>query len=314
MEDVRATRREESLSACPHLPPVAGYEILDELGRGGMGVVYRARQLGLNRVVALKMIPSADATCEDFVRFRAEAHAVARLSHPGIVPIYDVGEHDGMPFYTMEFLGGGNLEQLLARRRIGPREAAALVEQLARAADHAHRHGVLHRDLKPANVLLQIADCRLQIGNPPRPPSPQSAILNLQSAIPKLADFGLARRLDGSGHHTRTGAILGTPSYMAPEQALGRRDQGPAVDVWSLGAILYECLTGRTAFSGTSVLHTLELVRGEDPQAPRTLDPAVPRELETVALRCLEKDPASRYASAADLADDLRRWLDGEPV
>ncbi|MFQ3652334.1 MAG: protein kinase, partial [Gemmataceae bacterium] len=288
MDHLRATRREEIAPGELSLPRfIAGHELLDVIGRGGMGVVYRARQVALQRIVALKLIPSSQARREDLARFWAEAEAVARLSHPHIVPIFELGEHDGLPFYTMEYLPAGNLEQLLERRRLSPTEAATLIEQLARGVQHAHEQGVLHRDLKPANVLLHPA---------------------------KIADFGLARRLDGSGYHTRTGAILGTPAYMAPEQAMGRRDQGPGVDIWALGAMLYECLTGQLPFQGQTVLHTLELARREEPIPPSRLDGRIPRDLETIVLRCLEKDPAARYPSAAALADDLQRWLAGEPV
>jgi tetratricopeptide (TPR) repeat protein len=288
VESLRATRREEPQVGGLTLPRfIAGHEILDEIGRGGMGVVYRARQVALQRIVALKLIPSPQARQEDLARFWAEAKSVARLSHPHIVPIFEMGEHDGLPFYTMEYLSEGNLEQYLERQHFTPTEAATLIEQLAQAVQHAHDQGILHRDLKPANVLLSPA---------------------------KIADFGLARQLDGSGHHTRTGAILGTPAYMAPEQAAGRRDQGPGVDIWSLGAMLYECLTGRLPFQGQSILHTLEMVRREDPIPPSRIDGRIPRDLENIVLRCLEKDPARRYASAADLAADLRRWLAGDPV
>jgi tetratricopeptide (TPR) repeat protein len=285
---LRATRREEPSPLSVSIPRfLAGHEILGEIGRGGMGIVYKARQLALSRIVALKFIPHTNAHREDLARFWAEAEAVAQLSHPHIVPIYDLGEHDGLPFYTMEFLPDGNLEQLLEHGPLTPLHAATLLEQVAQAVQHAHEQGILHRDLKPANVLLHPA---------------------------KIADFGLARRLDGTGHHTRTGAILGTPAYMAPEQAVGRREQGPGVDIWSLGVMLYECLTGRLPFQGSSVLHTLELVRREDPVAPSRIDARIPRDLENIVLRCLEKDPARRYPSAAALAEDLQRWLAGEPV
>jgi hypothetical protein len=272
--------------------PVAlpGYEVLEELGRGGMGVVYKARQVALNRVVALKMIlAGAHAGPADSARFKTEAEAVARLQHPHIVQIFEVGEHDGHPYFALEFLGGG-LDRQLAGTPRPPREAARLVELLARAVHAAHAKGVVHRDLKPANVLLA-AD-----------------------GTPKLTDFGLAKRLDEAGQ-TASGAVLGTPSYMAPEQAGGQGNAvGPAADVYALGAILYECLTGRPPFQAATVLETLEQVRTQEPVAPTRLQPKTPRDLETVCLRCLEKKPGRRYATAEELAEDLRQFRGGEPV
>jgi WD40 repeat protein/tetratricopeptide (TPR) repeat protein len=274
----------------PTTVDVPGYEVLGELGRGGMGVVYRARQVKADRVVALKMIlAGAHAGPEELARFRTEVEAVARLSHPNIVQIYEVGEHNGLPFFSLEFCPGGNFDGRLSGTPLPPREAAALVQTLARAIQAAHVKGVVHRDLKPANVLLA------------------------EDGTPKVTDFGLAKKLDEAGR-TQSGAVVGTPSYMAPEQAAGRATVGPAADVYALGAILYECLTGRPPFRGATALETLEQVCGQEPVPVRRLQPKVPRDLETICLKCLHKEPARRYASAADLADDLRRFLSGEPI
>jgi tetratricopeptide (TPR) repeat protein len=287
---LRDFRKPDTASA-PSLRLIAGYEVLQELGRGGMGIVYLARQGQLGRLVALKMVPSPNASREELIRFRQEAEAVAALSHPGIVPIYEVGEHDGMPFYTMAYQPGGSLEEALDGRPMGPIAAATLLASLADAVHHAHQRGILHRDLKPANVLLT------------------------EEGLPRVADFGLARRLDEQGDRaTRSGAIVGTPAYMAPEQALGNKGLGPGVDVWSMGVILYEMLTGRRPFQGETLLQTLEHVRQQEPLAPQMLSPEVPADLGTICLKCLEKEPGRRYQSAAELADDLRRWLAGVPV
>jgi serine/threonine protein kinase/WD40 repeat protein len=265
-----------------------GYEVLGELGRGGMGVVYQARQLGLDRVVALKMIlEGAAAGPEELARFRREAEAIARLEHPNIVRIYQVGEHRGMPFFSLEYCAGGSLARRIAGRPQPVRQAAELVAVLARAVQAAHEAGVIHRDLKPANVLLD-AD-----------------------GTPKVTDFGLARKLDGASGLTQTGVVLGTPSYMAPEQASGAKDIGPAADVWSLGAILYELLTGRPPFRAATTLDTLVQVVSDCPVPPSRLRGGIPAELEAICLRCLEKDPHRRPASAAALAEDLERFLAG---
>jgi serine/threonine-protein kinase len=279
-------------SAAPDVPAVGGYELLDVLGKGGMGVVYRARQTALNRLVAVKMIqPEVYAGPAERARFRTEAEAAAGLQHPNIVQVYEVGEHDGRPFLALEYVDGGSLADRLGGTPLPARAAAELVETLARAIHYAHERGVVHRDLKPANVLLTAG------------------------GTAKVADFGLAKRLEGEAGQTRTGAVLGTPNYMAPEQAAGRvKEIGPAADVYGLGAILYELLTGRPPFQGTTLLETLEQVRSQTPVPPRLLRPQVPRDLETVCLKCLEKDPGRRYASARDLADELRRYLNGEPI
>jgi WD40 repeat protein len=270
---------------------VSGYEILGELGRGGMGVVYRARQTKLGRLVALKMILSGGHAGEaDLTRFRTEAEAIARLQHPNIVQIHEVGEQGGLPFFSLEFCAGGSLEKKLAGTPLPPKEAAALVETLARAMDAAHQKGVIHRDLKPANVLLT------------------------EDGTPKITDFGLAKKLDEAGQ-TASGAVMGTPSYMAPEQAGGRvAEIGPAADVYALGAILYECLTGRPPFKAVTALDTIMQVVSDEPVRPTQLQPKVPRDLETVCLKCLHKEPARRYESAAALADELRRFLEGRPI
>jgi WD40 repeat protein len=278
--------------AAPGRVVVPGYEILGVLGRGGMGVVYQVRQVALNRVVALKMIlTGAHAAPEVRQRFRREAEAVARLQHPNIVQIHEVGEADGHPFFSLEFCPGGSLADRLNGTPLPAREAARLVETLARAVHAAHDAGIVHRDLKPANVLLGDGD------------------------TPKVTDFGLAKQLDRAADQTASGAIVGTPSYMAPEQAGGRnRELGPWTDVYALGAVLYELLTGRPPFRAESPAETLLLVLTEEPVPPSRLRPNLPRDLESVCLQCLRREPARRYPTAAALADDLRRFLDGRPV
>ena len=273
-------------------PAVRGYEILGELGRGGMGVVYQARQVGLDRLVALKMIlAGAHARKKDLDRFRAEAQAVARFQHPNIVQIYEVGEADGLPYFSLEFVDGGTLAGKIHREPQPPRFAAETIEALARAMQYAHDRGVVHRDLKPANVLLS-AD-----------------------GTPKVTDFGLAKRLEQDSGQTQAGTVLGTPSYMAPEQAMGQVDQvGPPADVYALGAMLYDLLTGRPPFTGSSTLDTLEMVRTREPVPPGQLTAKLPRDLETICLKCLQKESGKRYPSAGELADDLRRYLEGKPI
>jgi WD40 repeat protein/Flp pilus assembly protein TadD/tRNA A-37 threonylcarbamoyl transferase component Bud32 len=291
---------------------ISGYEILGELGRGGMGVVYKARQIKLNRLVALKMIlAGANADPQQRERFRAEAEAVAQLQHPYIVQIYEISEHNDCPFFSLEFVDGGSLAEKLTGAPQPPRLAAHLIRLLALAMHSAHQKGIIHRDLKPGNVLLA-APNELVSGA-------DSLHAEMQAAfrlygIPKITDFGLAKHLDVQSQ-TRTGAILGTPSYMAPEQAEGRAHAiGPATDVYGLGAILYEMLTGRLPFESDSSLTTIRQLLSQDPLPPSQLHPKVPRDLETICLKCLEKEPAKRYHSAEDLAEDLRRFLSDQPI
>src|SRR5262245_41435736 len=263
-----------------------------------MGRVYKAWQRSLGRLVALKVIRTgALATEADRLRFRTEAEAAARLDHPNIVPVYEVGEHDDRPYLAVRYVEGGSLSRYLDRFRDDPRAAAALVAALARAMHHAHERGVLHRDLKPGNVLLE---WRAGDAGPP---------------VPHVADFGLARLLDQDSTLTRTGDLVGTPSYMAPEQASGGAAAiTTATDVHGLGAILYALLTGGPPFAGPTVLETLERVKEREPDPPRRLNPKVDRDLQTVCLTCLAKDPRRRYASAAALAEDLESWLGHRPV
>ncbi|RUL83079.1 serine/threonine-protein kinase [Tautonia sociabilis] len=287
-----------SLRDEPERPQVAirrafgKYELLCELGRGGMGVVYKARQKDLDRIVALKMILSSHlASADQVARFYAEARSAARLRDPNIVGIFEVGEHGGQHFFTMEYVAGKSLAQVIREGGMGVETAARLVMVVARAVHYLHDQGMIHRDLKPSNILLDEA------GNP------------------NVSDFGLAKVLESEERVTASNAIVGTPGYMAPEQAAGRgRQVGRASDIYSLGAILYECLTGRPPHDGSAPLETLvQVIEGEPPH-PRLLNPAVPKALEKICLQCLEKDPADRYASARDLADDLDHFLRGEPV
>jgi WD40 repeat protein len=284
--------------AAPTLP---GYKIEGELGRGGMGVVYRAWQTLLNRPVALKVVlAGVQATPEQRVRFLAEAEVIAKLSHPNIVQVHDFGLSGEQPFFALEFCAGGDLKSKLAGTPLEGKPAAELVAQLADAMAHAHAKGIIHRDLKPQNILL--FDSAQQ--NPPRE-------RGTFSFVPKITDFGLAKQ--GDNGMTATGIVMGTPSYMAPEQAEGQK-VGPLADVYALGAILYECVTGRAPFVGPTAMNTMTLVVETEPIAPRQLNAQCPCDIETIVLKCLHKDPARRYESARALAEDLRRWLKGEPI
>ncbi len=271
------------------LPVIPGYSVFGEIGRGGMGIIYRAHQISLDRPVAIKLLRK-DAGAQMRERFQAEVEAISRLRHAHIAQVYDAGNCDGRPFFTMEYMDGGTLARKLDGVPQTATDAATLVEALARAAQHAHENSVVHRDLKPANVLLTAA------------------------GTPKIADFGLARQTV-SGLGTRTGDLPGTPSYMAPEQAAGRSHQsGPAGDIYSLGAVLYECLAGQPPFKGATLIETLEQVQMQPVMPPGRIVSGVPADLEAICLKCLAKEPGQRYATAGQLADDLRRFLDGEPV
>jgi eukaryotic-like serine/threonine-protein kinase len=302
-------RRQAEGSEWPTLP---GYEILGELGRGGMGVVYKARQLALGRIVALKMVlAGSHAGPKNLARFRAEAAAIARLHHPNIVQIYDVGEAAGRPYFVLEFVPGGSLAEHLQGKPQPVRPAAHLVKTLARAVHAAHANGVIHRDLKPANILLQKTE---GVAN-------SDFCLLTSDFSPKITDFGLAKCAGGDGEAldvpgpTVTGEILGTPDYMAPEQATApRQPVGPAADVYALGAILYELLTGQPPFTGETPLATVLQVIHNEPLSVTSFRPDVPRDLETICLKCLQKDPRKRYGSGIELAEDLQRFLRDEPI
>jgi predicted Ser/Thr protein kinase len=268
------------------------YELQQELGRGGMGVVYQARQVSLNRPVALKMLRAGLLAGEDESRrFQNEAEAVALLDHPGIVPVYEVGEHEGQRYLSMKLVFGGNLADRLAQFKDDPRAAARLVAEVAEAVHHAHMRGILHRDLKPANILVNA------------------------EGHPEVTDFGLAKRIEEDVELTQSGVILGTPAYMAPEQASGRRGSiTTATDVYGLGSILYALLTGKAPFGGDSVIDTLQKVREDPPEPPRKANTKQSRDLEVICLKCLQKEPRQRYESAAALSRDLERWLAHEPI
>jgi len=278
---------EDNDSGWPFLP---GYEIIEEVGRGGMGVVYKARDIRLNRLVALKML-SPHANARGRARLRHEADAIARLQHPFIVQLFDLVDHDNQLCLAMEYVGGGSLAKRIRVQPCSPFDAAEYVRKLAEAMHYAHEHNIIHRDLKPSNVLL--AD----------------------DGTPKISDFGLSKRLDDDTSLTQSGTVLGTPDYMAPEQAEGKtRELGPAADVYALGCILYELLTGQPPFRGEALVHVLDAVRFKKPRPPSQVSQAVPRSLELICLKCLEKSPVERFTSAAALADDLARFLAHKPV
>jgi eukaryotic-like serine/threonine-protein kinase len=353
-------RGRDGRTAAP--PPVDGYEILGVLGRGGMGVVYKARHIRLNRIVALKMIlAGGHAGAYEKQRFETEMKAVADLQHPNIVQIFDVGERDKLPYFSLEFCDGGSLQQKLGGQPMPPKTAADVAEQLSRAMQFAHERGIVHRDLKPANILFAGEEAAASKDKAPSSKdskvaskgaksttreskvasrdtgkdasqskssqsksvssflssrtSASTASLRTSRVTPKVTDFGLAKRLEDDSGLTGSGTILGTPSYMAPEQAAGKtRSVGPSADIHALGAILYEMLTGRPPFLGESVVETMNQVRTMEPVPPSRIQPKTPRDLETICLKCLQKEMHKRYASAGDLADDLRAFLDGHPI
>jgi len=283
---------QSTASPTPRKIEIPGYRILGELGRGGMGVVYRAKQVRADRLVALKiMLNVAHAKPEEIERFHVEVQAAGRLQHPNIVQVYDVGQIEELPYFTQEYVSGGTLTQKIANQLLEHQETATAMLTLSKAIAYAHGKGIIHRDLKPSNILIA------------------------EDGALKIADFGLARRTEDQSHLTRDGTIVGTPSYMAPEQAYGSvHEIGPLCDVYTLGAILYELLTGRPPFKGASVWEVINLVRSSEPTPPSSLRPDTPKDLETICLKCLQKDPTKRYAGAKELADDLQRHLNNEPI
>ena len=290
---------EPHVETTPHLAKMLGelgdYELLEEIGRGGQGVVFRARQKSLNRIVALKVIGLGQwATKAHLKRFRLEAEAAASLDHPCIVPIYEVGERDSHCYFTMKFIEGGQLDEVVTHTPMSLRQAAELIAKMARTVHHAHEHGILHRDIKPGNILLDT------------------------NGEPHLTDFGLARLVESESTVTRTLEVLGTPSYMAPEQAAGNNPATAgltsATDVYGLGAVLYQLLTGHPPFAGGTTYETIKLLLETEPRPPRLWNPKVDRDLSTICLKCLEKDPQRRYSSALAVAEDLESWLRHEPI
>src|SRR5881409_2075208 len=281
-----------NLATSSMLMDFGDYELLEQIGRGGQGVVFRARQKSLNRIVALKVIGLGHwATEAHLKRFRLEAEAAARLEHPCIVPIYEVGERGGSCYFSMKFVEGGQLDEVIRRDPVPPRRAAELIAKVARTVHYAHEHGILHRDIKPGNILLDA------------------------KGEPHLTDFGLARLVETESTVTRTMEVLGTPSYMAPEQAVGNNAAVSSVtDVYGLGAVLYQLLTGQPPFAGGTTYETIKLLLDTEPRQPRLLNPKLDRDLSTICLKCLEKDPQRRYSSALALAEDLERWLKHEPI
>ena len=274
------------------LGELGDYELLEEVGRGGQGVVFRARQKSLNRTVALKVISLGQwASKAHLRRFRLEAEAAAHLEHPGIVPIHEVGERDGSCYFSMKFVEGGQLDEVVRRMPMSIRQAAELIAKVARTVHYAHEHGILHRDIKPGNILLDA------------------------KGEPHLTDFGLARLVESESSVTQTLDVLGTPSYMAPEQAVGNNAAVSSVtDVYGLGAVLYQLLTGQPPFAGGTTYETIKLLLDTEPRQPRLLNPKIDRDVSTICLKCLEKDPKRRYSSALALAEDLEHWLKHEPI
>jgi len=287
-----APGKEKTARAAELLGELGDYELLEEVGRGGQGVVFRARQKSLNRTVALKVISLGQwASKAHLKRFRLEAEAAARLEHPGIVPIHEVGERDGSCYFSMKFVEGGQLDEVVRRAPMSIRQAAELIAKVARTVHYAHQHGILHRDIKPGNILLDA------------------------KGEPQLTDFGLARLVETESTMTRTLDVLGTPSFMAPEQAMGNNAAVSSVtDIYGLGAVLYQLLTGQPPFAGGATYETIKLLLDTEPRQPRLLNPKIDRDLSTICLKCLEKDPKRRYSSALALAEDLERWLRHEPI
>ena len=276
----------------PVLAEFGDYELLEEIGRGGQGIVYRARQKSLNRLVALKIVGLGHRATETHLkRFRREAEAAARLQHPRIIPIYEIGERDGACYFSMKLEEGGQLDQVVRRGNISLRRAAEIIASLARTVHYAHERGILHRDIKPGNILLDA------------------------QGEPHLADFGLVRLVESDSTVTRTMEVLGTPSYIAPEQAAGQNAQvTSATDVYGLGAVFYQLLTGHPPFAGGTTYETIRMVLETEPRNPRLWNPKIDRDLTTICLKCLEKDPSRRFKSALELAEDLERWLKHEPI
>src|SRR6266446_7028339 len=287
-----APHRKKAERLVEMLGELGDYELQEEVGRGGQGVVFRARQKSLNRTVALKVISLGQWASKAHVkRFRREAEAAASLEHPGIVPIHEVGERDGSSYFSMQFIEGGQLDEVVRREPMAIRRAVELIAKVARTVHYAHEHGILHRDIKPGNILLD------------------------QKGEPHLTDFGLARLVETESTVTRTLEVLGTPSYMAPEQAAANNAQlTSATDVYGLGAVLYQLLTGHPPFAGGTTYETIKLVLDTEPRQPRLWNPKIDRDLSTICLKCLEKDPKRRYSSAFALAEDLERWLKHEPI
>src|SRR6059058_2603054 len=287
-----APASQKTVRAAELLGELGDYELLEEVGRGGQGVVFRARQKSLNRTVALKVISLGQwASKAHLKRFRLEAEAAARLEHPGIVPIHGVGERDGQCYFSMKFIEGGQLDEVVKQTPMSIRHAVELITKVARTVHYAHQHGILHRDIKPGNILLD------------------------QKGEPHLTDFGLARLVESESSVTHTLEVLGTPSYMSPEQAVENNAAVSSVtDVYGLGAVLYQLLTGQPPFAGGTTYETIKLLLDTEPRPPRLLNPKIDRDLSTICLKCLEKDPTRRYSSALDLAEDLDRWLKHEPI